>query len=85
MSGRYPVCRECVGAYNRQWREANPEHVARYQAAKRAQYAAGLEPLERKCMNPDCGKTFTPSRRDAKTCSKACRDRVRYLKRKSAA
>lgn len=26
-----------------------------------------------KCQNPECGKTFQTSRRDAKTCSSTCR------------
>ena len=36
---------------------------------------AGARPLERVCANPECGKSFAPSRRDARTCSLVCRSR----------
>ena len=81
-TGLHPWCRSCVSAYSREWREANPEAVARYQAQQRAEYAAERGPLERGCVNPECGRTFTPTRRDARTCSKTCRDRMAYLRRK---
>ena len=81
LSGLHPWCRECVSNYGREWRAANPEWVKRYQASQRAQYAAEREPLERVCVNAECGKVFVPSRRDARTCSRKCRDRLAYLRR----
>ena len=85
LSGLHPWCRECVSDYGREWRAANPEWVKRYQAAQRAEYAAERGPLERVCVNPECGLSFTPSRRDAKTCSRKCRDRLAWLRRRERA
>ncbi len=70
--------------YLRAWKLANPERVAGYQAAAREKYAALADPLERVCANAECGLSFTPSRRDAKTCSRKCRDRLAYLRRQGA-
>jgi hypothetical protein len=85
LSGLHPWCRDCVSSYGREWRAANPEAVARYQAQQRAEYAAVRGPLERECLGPDCGRAFKPARRDAKTCSQQCRDRLRYLRQKGRA
>lgn len=82
LSGLHPWCRKCVSNYGREWRAANPEWVERYQAEQRAQYAAEREPLERVGVNAECGKVFVPSRRDARTCSQRCRDRLAYLRRR---
>ena len=80
-SGLHFWCRACVSSYGREWRDANPEAVKQYQAAQRAQYAAEREPLERVCVNAECGKVFVPSRRDAKTCSRVCRSRLSQIRR----
>jgi hypothetical protein len=87
LSGLHPWCRGCASAYAREWRQANPEAMARYRAQQRADYAAAVGPLERRrCINPECGRSFLPpKRRDAQTCSKTCRDRLRYLRRKGRA
>jgi len=77
--------RECRAAGVKAWREANPEAVDAYNADRRRDYAEARGSLERECANPDCGRTFTPSRKDAKTCSQRCRDRLAYLRRKAAA
>jgi hypothetical protein len=47
----------------------------------REAYAASRGSLERVCLNPDCGRTFTPTRIDAKRWSRKCRDRLAYLRR----
>ena len=84
-SGLHFWCQACVSSYGREWRDANPEAVKQYQAAQRAEYAAERGPLERQCANPECGRTFARSRRDAKTCSRRCRDRLAYLRRRERA
>jgi hypothetical protein len=38
--------------------------------------------LERQCANPECGRAFVPARRDARACSRRCRDRLAYLRRR---
>jgi hypothetical protein len=81
--GRSSHCRACHAAASRRWREANRDYVDARNAARRAEYAVERGPLERVCANPDCRRTYVPTRRDSKTCSKSCRDRARYL-RKSA-
>jgi len=82
LSGLHPWCRECVSDYAREWRAANREAVERYQAEQRERYAVGRGPLERVCVNEECGRTFMPSRRDARTCSEKCRSRLAYLRRR---
>jgi hypothetical protein len=84
-SGRHWWCRDCVSSYGREWREANAAHVERRNAEMREQYARERGPLERRCGNPDCGRVFVPSRRDAKTCTRECRSHLAYLKRKGRA
>lgn len=81
VSGLHPWCRQCVSDYAREWREANRGYVEAYNADRRAEYAAARGPLERTCANPECGRTFTPSRRDAKTCTQKCRSRYSHLRR----
>ena len=83
--GLHSWCRDCTRAAVRRWREENREYVEAYNRRRREEYAAGHEPLERVCANPECGRTFTPTRRDAGTCSKACRGRLAYLRRKGLA
>ena len=34
----------------------------------------------RVCANPECGKTFTPTRSNARTCSDRCRQRVHRMR-----
>ncbi len=80
-SGKGSWCRECRRAATREWREANPEYFAAYNAERRAKYAAERGSLERRCANPDCGREFVASRRDNATCSRKCRDRMAYLRR----
>jgi predicted nucleic acid-binding Zn ribbon protein len=45
-----------------------------YEAAKAARR---VTPKPRKCSAPGCNNTFTPKRKDAKTCSDRCRQRLR--------
>ena len=80
--GLHSWCRACVSSYGREWREANRGYVEAYQAARRDEYRAEHGSLERVCANPECGRMFARSRRDAKTCSQKCRDRLAYLRRK---
>jgi hypothetical protein len=75
-------CRPCHVAATRAWRERNRDYIDARNAARRAEYAAKHGGLERACANPECGRTFTPSRRDARTCSRACRGRLACLRRK---
>ena len=65
--------------YLRAWREANPEAVAEYNRRRREERAAELAPLERVCVV--CGRTFTPARRDARSCSRKCRARLAQVRR----
>jgi hypothetical protein len=63
-------CKGCAapaGAAGRAWREANPDAVARYNAARR------VGPSELVCAY--CGQTFTSRRRDTLTCGFRCRMR----------
>lgn len=80
-SGFHPWCRSCVSSYNREWREANYGSVEAYNQQRREEYAREHGPLERMCANPECGAMFTPSRRDARTCSRVCRSRVAQRRR----
>jgi hypothetical protein len=50
-SGRHSYCRSCRDEYRREWREAHPEELARYNAKLR------LGERQRDCV--DCGQTFT--------------------------
>jgi hypothetical protein len=75
-------CRACAALAVRTWRDANRDYVVARNADRRAEYAAERGPLERVCVNPECGKTFVPSRRDARTCTRRCRDRLSYVRRK---
>ena len=70
---------------DKRWRERNRDYIDARNAARRAEYAAERGSLARQCANPACGRTFTPSRRDAKTCMKKCRGRLAYLRRKGLA
>ena len=81
-SGLYPICRSCVSAAGRAWREKNAEHVAAQNELRRLEYQEARGDLTRTCENPDCAKTFTPSRVDAKFCSRKCRDRQKYLRKR---
>jgi hypothetical protein len=78
-------CRACHVEATSAWRERNRVYIDARNAARRAEYAAERGPLERRCANPECGQTFVPARRDAKTCSKKCRGRLAYLRRKGEA
>jgi hypothetical protein len=80
-SGLHPWCRECVRSYNLAWRVANAGSVEEYNRLRREEYAAERGPLERVCANPECGRVFAKSRRDAKTCSRVCRSRLSQLQR----
>jgi predicted nucleic acid-binding Zn ribbon protein len=80
--GRSSHCRVCHAAASKRWREANRDYVDAVNAARREEYAAEHGQLERQCENPECGRTFERSRRDAKTCSEKCRDRLKYLRRR---
>ena len=82
LSGRHPQCRECVSAYMRAWRDANPEYIERKNRAMREAYAAKRGSLERVCVNPDCARVFVASRADQKACSGQCRDHLAYLRRR---
>ncbi len=81
-SGVHSYCRVCAADLARDWRERNPEAIERYNRERREAYAEARGSLERVCVNPDCGRTFTPSRIDAMTCSRECRDRLAYLRRR---
>ena len=81
-SGVHSYCRVCAADLARDWRERNPVAIERYNRERREAYAEARGSLERVCVNPDCGGTFTPARVDAKTCSKECRDRLAYLRRR---
>ena len=74
-----------VSGYARDWREANPNAVEAYNRERREKYAAERGPHERLCVNEECGRTFTGSRRDARTCSDKCRSRLAYLRRRERA
>jgi hypothetical protein len=76
--GLHSWCRDCTRAAVRRWREANREYVDAYNAARRIG-----APAPQSCVV--CGETFQASRRDAKTCSKKCRGRLAYLRRKGEA
>jgi hypothetical protein len=78
-------CRGCAAAAVKGCRGRNHDYVEAYNAARRVQYAAVRGPLQRVCVNPECGKVFVPARRNAKTCSRRCRDRLSYLRRKERA
>ena len=80
--GRSSHCRVCHAVASKRWREANPEVVETYNRERRAEYAAERGPLERVCANVECGVKFVASRRDARTCSNRCRDRMTYLRRR---
>jgi predicted nucleic acid-binding Zn ribbon protein len=84
-SGVHSYCRVCAADLARDWRERNPVAIERYNRERREAYAEARGSLERVCVNPDCGGTFTPARVDAKTCSKECRDRLAYLRRRRSA
>jgi hypothetical protein len=75
-------CRECHLAATREWRERNRAHIDARNAARRAEYAAKRGSLERRCANPECGREFVASRRDNTTCSRKCRDRMTYVRRR---
>jgi hypothetical protein len=77
-------CRECHVGATRAWRERNRDYVDAWNAARRVEYAAERGSLERQCENPECGRTFARSRRDARTCSQRCRDRLAYLRRRDS-
>jgi hypothetical protein len=76
-------CCECHVAATRAWRERNRDYVDARNAARRAEYAAERGSLERQCANPECGRAFVPARRDARACSRRCRDRLAYLRRRA--
>ena len=78
--GRSSHCRVCHAAASKRWREANRDYVDAVNAARREEYAAEHGQLERQCEN--CGRTFARSRRDARTCSQRCRDRLAHLRRR---
>jgi hypothetical protein len=69
---------------SRAWLLAHPEAVERYNAARRAEYAAARGSMTRVCANPDCaraGEPFEARRVDQRSCSPACRDHLAYLRR----
>jgi len=78
----HSYCRRCVAECAREWRGANPASVAAYNRERREAYAEARGSLERTCVNPDCSRTFTAGRIDQRTCSRTCRDRLAYLRRK---
>ena len=82
--GLHSYCRRCAADLVRDWRRRNPEVVERYNRERREAYADARGPLERQCFNPDCGRTFVPTRKDARTCSQTCRDRIAWLRRREA-
>jgi predicted nucleic acid-binding Zn ribbon protein len=81
-SGKSSWCQECHLAGTREWREANPDYFVAYNADRRAKYAAERGSLKRECANPECGREFVARRRDHRTCSQKCRDRLSYLRRR---
>ena len=64
-----PTSRENAGSYC--------SAACQYEASKAARR---VKPSQRKCKV--CGKTFTPKRSDAKTCTDRCRQALRRRKRK---
>ena len=76
--GRSSHCRVCHAGASKRWREANRDYVDAVNAARREGFAAEHGQLERQCEN--CGRTFARSRRDARTCSQRCRDRLAHLR-----
>jgi hypothetical protein len=77
-SGRHARCRECCNRRLRDWGAANADAVERYR------FARGVGLHEFVSANPECGKTFTARKGNARTCGKVCRDRLRYLRRTGA-
>ena len=73
-------CRDCNRRFAREWRDRNRDWL---NASRRADYAEARGSMSRKC--PTCGKTFTAGRVDQLHCSRTCRDRASYLRRKENA
>jgi hypothetical protein len=75
-NGLSSYCRACANTLVRRWREANREAVNQ---SRREAYASSRETLGRDCVV--CGASFTPKRRDARTCSRVCRSRLSQIAR----
>jgi hypothetical protein len=71
--GLHTYCRSCTSAAAKNWREAHPEAVDRYNRERRERYdQAHREARQHGCS--ECGEEFT-GRADRKTCSPECRRR----------
>jgi len=64
-------CRSCTSAAAKEWREAHPETVDRYNRERRERYA-DTHGEARQHICTECGAEFT-GRADRKTCSPGCR------------
>jgi predicted nucleic acid-binding Zn ribbon protein len=75
-------CRRCHAEATREWRAANPEHIAEYNERRRAEYAAEHPRTSRPCIV--CGKPFS-KRADALVCGEDCRKQRKAEQRRKAA
>jgi hypothetical protein len=62
------------------WRAANADRVAPNRERREA-YAASRGSLDRVCVNPDCLRAFTASRKDMTACSRKCRVHAAWLRK----
>jgi hypothetical protein len=81
-SGYSSWCRRCHAEKTRQWREANPEYLAEYNARRRIEYREAHPLPTRACVV--CGELFT-KRADALVCSERCRNRRKHEQQKATA
>ena len=81
-SGLDSWCRRCHADRTREWREANPEYLAEYNAKRRAEYRDEHPRSSRPCVV--CGEPHN-RRPDALVCSERCRNRRKAEQQKQRA
>jgi hypothetical protein len=81
-SGLDSWCRCCRADRTRQWRDANPEYLAEYNARRRGEYRDAHPVPTRACVV--CGRLHSRQPK-ALVCSEACRNRRKYLAKKAKA